>query len=174
MNLRLIRIMLAVPLVLLLAAGTTVIALREPIAVKTPGAHLAEVAVTIPPTPPPVTPVAPAAVETPETVSAPIEQGVDYHKLTSDLEEAASALEGAKSPIPTLAGVLRKLERKASGAEEQLNPVMDALAAALSSVSSADRAASVACAASDASASDDAVAAVSAARRSSAGSTRAS
>ena len=58
-------------------------------------------------------------------------------KVATDLEEAASALEGAKSPIPTLAGVLRKLERKASGAEEQLNPVMDALAAALDTLEEA-------------------------------------
>ena len=58
-------------------------------------------------------------------------------KVTTDLDEAASALEGSKSPIPTLAGVLRKLERKASGAEEQLNPVMDALAAALDSLEEA-------------------------------------
>lgn len=58
-------------------------------------------------------------------------------KVASDLEEAAAALEGGGSPIPRLAGVLRKLERKASGAEEQLNPVMDALAAALDSLEEA-------------------------------------
>ncbi len=52
-------------------------------------------------------------------------------KVAGDLNEAASSLEGPKSPIPSLAGVLRKLERKRDGAEEQLNPVMDALANAL-------------------------------------------
>ncbi|WP_226582912.1 DNA repair protein RecN [Acuticoccus sediminis] len=58
-------------------------------------------------------------------------------KVATDLEEAASSLEGSKSPIPTLAGVLRKLERKAAGAEDQLNPVMDALAAALDALEEA-------------------------------------
>ncbi|WMS40860.1 DNA repair protein RecN [Acuticoccus sp. MNP-M23] len=52
-------------------------------------------------------------------------------KVAGDLAEAASSLEGPKSPIPSLAGVLRKLERKMSGAEDKLTPVMDALAAAL-------------------------------------------
>ncbi|MEM6489695.1 MAG: DNA repair protein RecN, partial [Pseudomonadota bacterium] len=37
----------------------------------------------------------------------------------------------SKSPIPTLAGVMRKLERKRDGAEDQLTPVLDALASAL-------------------------------------------
>ncbi|WP_108658961.1 DNA repair protein RecN [Acuticoccus kandeliae] len=58
-------------------------------------------------------------------------------KVAGDLAEAAGSLEGARSPIPTLAGVLRKLERKRDGAEEQLNPVMDALAAALDSLEEA-------------------------------------
>ncbi len=52
-------------------------------------------------------------------------------KVAGDLAEAAASLDGPKSPIPALAGVLRKLERKQSGAEDQLTPVMDALAAAL-------------------------------------------
>lgn len=52
-------------------------------------------------------------------------------KVAGDLADAAGSLEGPKSPIPSLAGVLRKLERKSGGAEEQLAPVMDALAAAL-------------------------------------------
>ncbi|ORE96646.1 DNA repair protein RecN [Stappia sp. 22II-S9-Z10] len=58
-------------------------------------------------------------------------------KVATDLDEAAGALEGPKSPIPSLAGVLRKLERKAAGAEEQLNPVMDAIAAALDALEDA-------------------------------------
>lgn len=61
-------------------------------------------------------------------------------KVAGDLEEAASALEGGRSPIPTLAGVLRKLERKRDGAEEQLAPVMDALATAMDALEEARRA----------------------------------
>lgn len=52
-------------------------------------------------------------------------------KVAGDLAEAAASLEGPRSPIPSLAGVLRKLERKRDGAEDELAPVMDALAAAL-------------------------------------------
>lgn len=58
-------------------------------------------------------------------------------KVAGDLGEAAGALEGGRSPIPTLAGVLRKLERKSSGAEEILSPVMDALGAALDALEEA-------------------------------------
>ncbi|MCF3936453.1 DNA repair protein RecN [Acuticoccus sp. M5D2P5] len=58
-------------------------------------------------------------------------------KVAGDLNEAAGSLEGSRSPIPTLAGVLRKLERKREGAEEQLNPVMDALSVALDALEEA-------------------------------------
>lgn len=52
-------------------------------------------------------------------------------KVAEDLAEAAAAFEGPRSPIPALAGALRKLERKSGGAQEVLTPVMDALSAAL-------------------------------------------
>ncbi len=52
-------------------------------------------------------------------------------KMAGDLAEAAASFEGPRSPIPALAGALRKLERKQAGAESVLAPVMDALSAAL-------------------------------------------
>ena len=58
-------------------------------------------------------------------------------KVADDLSEAAASLEGPRSPIPALSGVLRKLERKRDGAESQLTPVMDALAAALDTLEEA-------------------------------------
>lgn len=58
-------------------------------------------------------------------------------KVAGDLNEAAGALEGPRSPIPALAGALRKLERKSGGAEDILAPVMDALAGALDTLEEA-------------------------------------
>lgn len=58
-------------------------------------------------------------------------------KVADDLSEAAGVLEGNRSPIPALAGALRKLERKQGGAEAHLNPVMDALARALDALEEA-------------------------------------
>ncbi|MEM0907446.1 MAG: DNA repair protein RecN [Pseudomonadota bacterium] len=52
-------------------------------------------------------------------------------KVAGDLASAAQSLEGPKSPIPSLSGVVRKLERKSAGAEEHLGPVIEALATAL-------------------------------------------
>ncbi len=75
-----------------------------------------------------------------ERLSAGRQTMAAAEKVAGDLNEAAAALEGGKSPIPTLAGVLRKLERKRDGAEEQLTPVMDALAAAMDALEEARRA----------------------------------
>ncbi|MEM8663967.1 MAG: DNA repair protein RecN, partial [Pseudomonadota bacterium] len=58
-------------------------------------------------------------------------------KVADDLAEAASSLDGPRSPIPQMASVLRKLERKSAGAEDQLSPVMDAIAAALDALEEA-------------------------------------
>ncbi|MEM8553168.1 MAG: DNA repair protein RecN [Pseudomonadota bacterium] len=66
-----------------------------------------------------------------EALTASRQEMAAAEKVAGDLSEAAAALEGPKSPIPTLAGVLRKLERKSDGAEGHVTPVMDALAGAL-------------------------------------------
>ena len=72
-----------------------------------------------------------------ERLTAGRQQMAAAEKVAEDLGEAAGSLEGSRSPIPTLAAVLRKLERKRDGAEDQLNPVMDALAAALDALEEA-------------------------------------
>nr|WP_211110104.1 DNA repair protein RecN [Acuticoccus mangrovi] len=72
-----------------------------------------------------------------ERLTAGRQEMAAAEKVAGDLAEAASSLEGGKSPIPALAGVLRKLERKRDGAEDTLTPVMDALAAALDALEEA-------------------------------------
>ncbi|MEM7693963.1 MAG: DNA repair protein RecN [Pseudomonadota bacterium] len=72
-----------------------------------------------------------------ERLSATRQTMAAAEKVAGDLAEAAATLEGSRSPVPTLAGALRKLERKAGGAEDLLNPVMDALAAALDTLEDA-------------------------------------
>ncbi|WP_420393494.1 DNA repair protein RecN [Acuticoccus sp.] len=72
-----------------------------------------------------------------ERLAARRQEMAAAQKVAGDLEEAASSLEGHRSPIPALAGVLRKLERKGGGAEDALTPVMDALGAALDALEAA-------------------------------------
>lgn len=52
-------------------------------------------------------------------------------KVAGDVAEAAASLDGPNSPIPALAAVLRKLERKEMGDHAVLGPVMEALSNAL-------------------------------------------
>jgi len=52
-------------------------------------------------------------------------------KVAEDLAEAAAIFEGPRSPVPSLAAALRKLERKQAGAEGILAEVLDAMSAAL-------------------------------------------
>lgn len=52
-------------------------------------------------------------------------------KVAGDIAEAAASLDGHNSPIPALAAVLRKLERKEMGEHPVLGPVVEALAGAL-------------------------------------------
>lgn len=72
-----------------------------------------------------------------ERLSAGRQTMAAAEKVASDLAEAMGGLEGPRSPIPTLAGLLRKLERKAAGAEDVLTPVMEALARALDTLEDA-------------------------------------
>ena len=66
-----------------------------------------------------------------ERLSAGRQEMAAAERVAGDLADAAATLEGPRSPIPSLAGALRKLERKREGAEGILTPVMDALANAL-------------------------------------------
>jgi len=58
-------------------------------------------------------------------------QMMQVEKIAGDLNEAFETLNGSASPIPELASLLRRLERKAEGAEALLGGPVSALAAGL-------------------------------------------
>jgi DNA repair protein RecN (Recombination protein N) len=58
-------------------------------------------------------------------------------KIASDVNEAAELLSGSASPVPSLASLVRRLERKAGEAPQLLEPVIKAIDQALDSLSDA-------------------------------------
>jgi DNA repair protein RecN (Recombination protein N) len=58
-------------------------------------------------------------------------------KVAGDLQEAFDTLESTHSPIPTVAGLLRRLERKAAGSPGLIDGVVTALGAALDALEDA-------------------------------------
>ncbi|AQT42968.1 DNA replication and repair protein RecN [Bartonella apihabitans] len=52
-------------------------------------------------------------------------------KIAGDINEAGDMLNGAQSPIPVLANLVRRLERKISEAEELVKPIVDSIDNAL-------------------------------------------
>lgn len=58
-------------------------------------------------------------------------------KIASDVNEAAEILSGSASPVPSLASLVRRLERKASEAPQLLGPVITAIDQALDALGDA-------------------------------------
>ena len=65
-------------------------------------------------------------------------------KVAADLAEAHDILSGTGSPMPSLASLLRRLERKQSGAEELVKPIVEALESTVNALSDAQGAAEAA------------------------------
>lgn len=58
-------------------------------------------------------------------------------KIAGDINEAGELLAGHESPVPVLANLIRRLERKAGEAQELIEPVIKALDSALQALGSA-------------------------------------
>jgi DNA repair protein RecN (Recombination protein N) len=70
-------------------------------------------------------------------------------KIAGDLRDAHDTVAGSASPIPTLASLARRLERKAAGDGDLLTPIVEALDRALTGLQEAETALDVAIRAAD-------------------------